>query len=59
MYTNQQMLEMITVGPLATFQPQREVVHEEVWQLYKDIRLDFSEESVRAEVMPLLTTQSR
>jgi hypothetical protein len=59
MYTNQQMLEMETVGPLEPVQPQAEIVHEEVWQLYKDIRLDFSEESVRTKVMPLLTTQMR
>jgi hypothetical protein len=54
MYTNSEFLEIETVGPLATVPHQGEIVHKEIWQLHKDVQLEFSEQSVQSHLMPLL-----
>jgi len=52
-FSNNRMLELETLGPLATLQPDATVTHEERWELHRDIDLAFSEEDVRAKVEPL------
>ncbi len=53
-YTNTDMLELETLSPLQVVTPGSELVHEERWDLYDNVELDFTEESVRAVVLPLV-----
>jgi hypothetical protein len=53
-YTNPDMLELATLSPLQIVTPGSELVHEERWDLYDNVELDFSEESVRAVVLPMV-----
>ncbi|RPI29287.1 MAG: hypothetical protein EHM61_02140 [Acidobacteria bacterium] len=53
-YTNGDMLELETLSPLQVIPPGSELVHEERWELYDNVDLDFTEESVRAVVLPLV-----
>jgi hypothetical protein len=48
------MLELETLAPLVTLQPGAVVVHEERWELHRNIDLGFSEDDVRATVEPLV-----
>jgi hypothetical protein len=52
-FSNNRMLELETLAPLVTLQPGAVVVHEERWELHRDIELGFSEDDVRAKVEPL------
>jgi len=52
-FTNDRMLELETLGPLATLQPGGVATHVERWELHRDIELAFSEDDVRAKVEPL------
>ncbi len=52
-FSNNRMLELETLAPLATLQPGAQVVHEERWELHRNIDLAFSEGDVRAKVQPL------
>ena len=51
------MLELETLGPLVTLQPGAVVVHEERWELHRNIEIGFSEADVRAIVEPLVHTR--
>jgi len=53
-YTNTDMLELETLSPLQVVPTGSEIVHEERWELYENIELEFTEESVRAVVLPLV-----
>ncbi len=53
-YTNTDMLELETLSTLQVVAPGSELVHEERWDLYDNVDLDFTEESVRAVVLPLV-----
>jgi hypothetical protein len=53
-YTNSDMLELETVGPLVLLEPGEEIIHEERWQLFQDLELSFSEEDVKARLLPLI-----
>jgi hypothetical protein len=53
-FTNNRMLELESLAPLATLQPGAVVVHEERWELHRNIDLGFSEDEVRATVEPLV-----
>lgn len=55
-YTNQDMLELETLGPLRRLLPGDEIVHEEVWEVHRLEGLIFSEESVRDLLRPLLNS---
>jgi hypothetical protein len=55
-FTNNRMLELETLAPLATLQPGATVTHEERWTLHRNIELGFSEDDVRATVEPLVRT---
>jgi hypothetical protein len=52
-FSNNRMLELETLAPLATLQPGAQVMHEERWELHRNIDLAFSEDDVRAKVQPL------
>jgi hypothetical protein len=55
-FTNNRMLELETLGPLAVLQPGAVVTHEERWELHRNIDLAFSEEDVKAKIDPLVRT---
>ena len=55
-FSNNRMLELETLGPLAVLQPGAVVAHEERWALHRNVDLAFSEEDVRAKVEPLVRT---
>ncbi len=52
-FSNNRMLELETLAPLATLPPGGTVTHEERWELHRDLDLAFSEDEVRAKVEPL------
>ena len=52
-FSNNRMLELETLAPLATLHPGAVVTHEERWELHKDVELGFSEDDVRKVVEPL------
>jgi hypothetical protein len=56
-FTNNRMLELETLGPLAVLQPGAVVTHEERWALHRNIDLAFSEEDVKAKIDPLVRTK--
>ncbi|MGE5198588.1 MAG: hypothetical protein ACM3H9_03025 [Rhodospirillaceae bacterium] len=53
-FSNNRMLELETLAPLATLQPGATVTHVERWELHRNIELGFSEDDVRATVEPLV-----
>jgi len=55
-FSNNRMLELETLAPLATLQPGALVAYEERWELHRNIELGFSEDDVRAKVEPLART---
>jgi hypothetical protein len=55
-FSNNRMLELETLAPLAILQPGAVVAHEEHWELHRHLDLAFSEEDVRAKVEPLVRT---
>jgi hypothetical protein len=55
-FSNNRMLELETLAPLAILQPGAVVAHEERWTLHRNVDLAFSEEDVRAKVEPLVRT---
>ena len=52
-FSNNRMLELETLAPLAVLQPGAVVEHEERWELHRNVELGFSEDDVRATVEPL------
>lgn len=53
-YTNSEMLELESLGPLASLPPGGESVHEELWELHRSPPLGVSEEEVRGALEPIL-----
>lgn len=54
LFTNNRMLELETLGPLLRVPAGGEVAHVETWELFKGVRLEFSEDDVRAKLLPLI-----
>jgi hypothetical protein len=52
-FTNNRMLELETLAPLAALAPGATVTHDERWELHRNIDLAFTEEDARAKVEPL------
>jgi hypothetical protein len=52
-FSNNRMLELETLAPLVTLPPGGVAVHEERWELHRNVDLAFSEDDVRAKVEPL------
>jgi hypothetical protein len=53
-FTNGEMLEIETLGPLARIAPGEAVEHLETWQLFKDVPADLSEAAIEANIKPLI-----
>ena len=56
-FTNDRMLEVETLGPLVSLQPQAQVEHVEKWSLFHDVpplRRETAETAVREQILPRL-----
>jgi len=53
-FTNADMLELETLGPLTTLQPSESVEHVEVWFLFKGVVLGETEDEMAAALEPIL-----
>lgn len=51
-FTNDEMLEIETLGPLATLQPQAAVEHIEDWWLFRDVPLPANDADVDRHILP-------
>ncbi|OGV43295.1 MAG: hypothetical protein A2X46_06560 [Lentisphaerae bacterium GWF2_57_35] len=51
-YTDEDILELETLGPLTSLEPGQSVQHEEQWALFKDVPDCTCEEEVNADVLP-------
>jgi hypothetical protein len=52
LWTNAQILEVETLGPMTTLQPNETAEHVEHWFLFKDVEVTDEESSIDANVMP-------
>ena len=57
-YTNGDMLEVETLGPLAKLPAGQSVEHVEHWFIHK-VAVDESEESIEKNVLPLVTASEK
>ena len=55
-FTNDAMLEVETLGPLVTLQPQTTAEHIENWWLFKDVPLPANETDVDSHILPKITS---
>ena len=53
-FTNNEMLELESLGPIESIPPKGQISHQEHWTLIKNIPLPQSEEDVRNDILPLL-----
>jgi hypothetical protein len=53
-FTNHEMTEMETLGPLVKLRPDEEVWHQETWLLFDGVSTPRSESDVEANIVPLL-----
>ena len=54
-FTNNDFLEIETLGPLTTVQPGKSAAHTETWSLYRGLRLaQFTDAELDASILPLL-----
>ena len=53
-YTNADMLELETVGPLRVLQPGAEIEHVELWSLFDNVSLPQSEADIETTILPLV-----
>jgi hypothetical protein len=54
-FTNQDFLELETLGPLTSLKPGQTVEHVERWSLHKGVKLSsFNEEELDRALLPLL-----
>jgi hypothetical protein len=51
-FTNQQMIEMETVGPLTTLAPGASVEHVEDWSLFKDVAVPKTDADADRDILP-------
>jgi hypothetical protein len=51
-FTNAQMLELETLGPLVRLQPDAAVEHVEHWHLFRDVRAPASDVDVEQQILP-------
>jgi hypothetical protein len=56
LFTNQDMLELETLGPLVKLQPGSVVTHTEYWWLFANIAQPNSEVAVQEKIVPLIKT---
>ena len=53
-FTNQRMLEIESLGPLITLQPEDSVTHEENWFLFRGITLGTTDDEIEKTLTPLI-----
>ncbi len=53
-YTNSEMLELETLGPLRTVKPLEVIQHTEVWKVFNVGRIEMKPESVEEKIKPLI-----
>ncbi|MBV8475615.1 MAG: hypothetical protein JO266_23280 [Acidobacteria bacterium] len=53
-FTNQDFLELETLGPKVVLGPGEEVTHEETWQLFADVAGGEDEDWIRRAILPLV-----
>jgi hypothetical protein len=53
-FTNEEMLEVETLGPLSRVQPGECVEHTETWQLFPAVAAPHSDADVKAHILPLI-----
>ncbi len=53
-YTNKDMLELESLGPLTTLAPDQHVEHVETWNLFADTITDFAEANLLKRLLPLV-----
>jgi len=58
-WTNQEILEVETLGPLTTLEPNEAVEHVEEWFLFKDVEVSDEESSIDANVLPRVKEAQR
>ncbi len=54
-YTNEDMLEVETLGPLVRLQPGQSVEHVETWHLFRDVPVPTNDADVNRSILPLLS----
>ncbi len=54
LYTNADMLELETVGPLTTLEPGEELEHVELWYLFDDVSVPADEDEIERNIVPLV-----
>jgi hypothetical protein len=58
-FTNADMLELETLGPLSTLCPGKSIEHGEAWFYCKDVALSFEDAALEAALRPVLATCGR
>ena len=53
-FTNADMLEVETLGPLTTLQPGESLEHVETWHLFRNVPLPGTDADIDANVLPLV-----
>jgi hypothetical protein len=53
-FTNREMLELETLGPLVEIEPKGSIEHVENWHLFTGISAPSSDADVEAELLPLV-----
>lgn len=53
-YTNPHMLEMESLGPLCTLEPDESTSHAEDWSLYRDVPMPHTEQEVQERILPII-----
>ena len=55
-YTNSNMLELETLGPLRTVPPSNIIQHTEIWRVFKVGRIRMNTEDIKKKIEPLIKT---
>lgn len=53
-FTNHEMLELETLGPLVKLRPDEEVWHQETWLLFDGVSTPQSESDIEANILPMI-----
>jgi len=56
MFTNAEMIEIETLGPLTPLEPGTAVTHTETWHLFDDVPLPHSESDVNSAIIPKINS---
>jgi len=56
LFTNEEILEVETLGPLVKLEPETAVTHTETWHLFKNVPQPKTEAGIIKDVMPIINT---